>query len=138
MQQSDIVQQKSARAQPKGVKVLEPEETPATINPRRVSALTIIGCRVKTQEGQHLGKIEEVVLDLTGSVVSYLVLSIGGFAGIGDKFFAIPPDALSLDTMAKTFYLKANRKELLKHRGFDKNNWPEKAFWPIDPADRAA
>jgi sporulation protein YlmC with PRC-barrel domain len=49
-----------------------------------------IGTKVVNSSGEDIGKIEEVVMDLTTARVTYAVLSFGGFLGIGDKLFAVP------------------------------------------------
>jgi sporulation protein YlmC with PRC-barrel domain len=126
------MQEENPTKQVTGVNVRQTQETPPGINPQRVSALTVIGLKVKSQAGEDLGKIVEVVLDLSRGTISYLVLSVGGFAGVGDRFFAIPLHALTLDTEKREFSLKAAKKNLKKLRGFDKHNWPTKAQWPAD------
>ena len=51
----------------------------------------------------------------------YAVLSFGGFLGMGDKLFAIPFEALQLDTDNHRFTLDVMLEDA---PGFDKNNWP--------------
>jgi len=53
------------------------------------------------------------------------VLEFGGFAGIGDKYFAVPWEALQLDQTNKKLLLDVHKKELKDAPGFDKNNWPD-------------
>ena len=45
----------------------------------------IIGVPVRNPEGEDLGQIEEVVIDLETGRVAYLVVSFGGFLGMGEK-----------------------------------------------------
>jgi hypothetical protein len=57
--------------------------------------------------------------------VAYAVLAFGGFLGMGEKLFAVPWQALHLDTVNKRFVLDVE-KERLKHApGFDKHAWPD-------------
>jgi len=51
------------------------------------------GVDVKMPTGESLGDIKEVAVDTSGRV-SYVVLSVGGFLGIGDRLVAVPWDAL--------------------------------------------
>ena len=44
--------------------------------------------------------------------VSYAVLSFGSFMGIGGKLFAVPWEALKLDTANKRFVLDVNKDRL--------------------------
>lgn len=93
--------------------------------PEVLSATTMIGDGVVNPEGKDLGKIEEIMLDLDRGQVAYAVLSFGGLLGIGDKFFAIPWDALKLDAENHRFILDIQKETLKNAPGFDKDNWPE-------------
>lgn len=92
--------------------------------PRVLSASTIIGDHVKNPEGEDLGKIEELMIDVKAGRIAYAVLSFGGFLGLGDKFFAIPWEALSLRPREKEFVLNIDKEKLKEAPGFDKNDWP--------------
>jgi uncharacterized protein YrrD len=89
-----------------------------------VSASTLSGDRVRDSQGQHLGKIEEFMLDVDTGRIAYAVLSFGGTLGVGDKLFAVPPDALRLDAEKRCFVLNVDRKTLENAPGFAKDNWP--------------
>jgi sporulation protein YlmC with PRC-barrel domain len=110
-----------------GVNVSRTENLTPAIDPERVTATTVIGESVKGSDGKQLGKVEEVAMDLTTGTVSYLVLSVGGILGFGDRFYAVPLDTLTLKPAEKTFYMDMDKKKLKKIPGFDKHNWPKKA-----------
>jgi sporulation protein YlmC with PRC-barrel domain len=116
----------------KGISISKRDENGGEINPRRITVTTVIGNKVMNGSGKEIGKIEDIVIDLTCGNVSYLVVSSGGFAGIGDKFFAVPLEALTMDLKKKTFMVEIDKNKLRKARGFDKNSWPVKAIWPPD------
>ena len=59
--------------------------------------------------------------------VGYAVLSFGGFLGMGEKLFAAPWNALTLDTKNKRFVLNVEKDRLKDAPGFDKDNWPNMA-----------
>jgi len=117
----------------KGVHVTRNDDQDDAINPERVTSTTIIGDKVKDRSGKEIGKIEDIVFDLVCGSISYVVLSSGGFAGIGDKFLAVPLDALTLDAKSKSFTIDVDKKTLKKVAGFDKNDWPLEAEWPLTP-----
>src|SRR5579872_5107597 len=94
---------------------------------RVLSAGTLKGDAVKNAAGEDLGKIEEIMLDVPSGRVAYAVLSFGGFLGIGNKLFAIPWEALSLDEDAHIFVLNMDKQRLENAPGFDKDNWPDMA-----------
>jgi sporulation protein YlmC with PRC-barrel domain len=89
-----------------------------------MSAGTLSGDSVVNRQGEDLGKIEEIMLDVDKGRVAYAVLSFGGFLGIGDKLFAIPWQSLQLDTFNKRFILDVPKERLETAPGFDKNDWP--------------
>jgi len=95
-----------------------------------LSASTLKGDKVVNHQGEDLGKIEELMIDLDRGRIAYAVLSFGGFLGMGDKLFAIPWQAFGVDTDGKRLVLKADKELLKKAPGFDKSNWPNMA----DPA----
>jgi sporulation protein YlmC with PRC-barrel domain len=92
---------------------------------RVLSASTLIGDRVVNLQGQQLGKLEELMLDLDSGQVAYAVLSFGGVLGMGEKLFAIPWGVLTVDTREKQLILDVDRNVLENAPGFDKDHWPE-------------
>ena len=62
-----------------------------------LSASTLIGNKVYNLEGEKLGDIKDVMLDVDLGRIAYAVLSFGGFLGMGDKLFAIPFEAFRVD-----------------------------------------
>ena len=95
--------------------------------PRVLSGSTICSDRVKNAVGEDLGKIEELMIDLDAGRVAYAVLSFGGFLKMGNKLFAIPWEALQVDTQNKQFILNVDKSLLENANGFDKDNWPDMA-----------
>ncbi|MGH9447019.1 MAG: PRC-barrel domain-containing protein [Terriglobia bacterium] len=107
----------------------------AQVEPKRLtrhvlSASTLTGNRVINRQGEDLGKIEDLMIDLDRGRIAYAVLSFGGILGLGDKLFAIPWEALSLDPVEERFTLGISKDLLDKAPGFNKDNWPDMA----DPA----
>ena len=100
-------------------------EVVGTKAPEVLSATTMIGDKVFNSEGKELGKLEELMLDLDRGCIAYAVLSFGGILGMGDKLFAIPWEAMRLDTDRHAFILNVNKDKLKDAPGFDKHHWPE-------------
>jgi sporulation protein YlmC with PRC-barrel domain len=95
--------------------------------PQVLSATTIIGDKVINPQGEHLGEIKELMIDLDLGRVAYAVLSFGGVLGMGEKLFAIPFQALQLRPDRHEFVLNVDKEKLKNAPGFDKNNWPSTA-----------
>lgn len=105
-------------------------------HPRVLSANFIIGNKVVNTEGEQLGNIRDLMIDLDDAQIAYAVLSFGGFMGLGDKLFAIPLEALQFDSKNKSVILDVDKDVLKNAPGFDKENWPDsaqyEAGWLLD------
>ena len=95
--------------------------------PEVMGADTLVGNDVYNHKDEGLGDIKEIMLDMRSGRVNYAVLSFGGFLGLGDKLFAVPWDALTLDTKNKRFVLNVEKDQLMDAPGFDKDKWPNMA-----------
>ena len=93
-------------------------------HPTLLSADTITGDDVVNLKDEKLGTIEDIMLDTHEGKIRYAVLSCGGFLGMGDRLFAIPWSALTLDAAHKRFTLDVDLERLKNAPGFDKDNWP--------------
>jgi len=92
-----------------------------------MGADTLVGNDVFNHKDEDLGAIKEIMLDMRSGKVGYAVLSFGGFLGMGEKLFAVPWNALTLDTKKKRFVLNVEKDRLKGAPGFDKNHWPDMA-----------
>jgi sporulation protein YlmC with PRC-barrel domain len=92
--------------------------------PALMGANTMLGNDVYNKDGQDLGDIKEFMIDMASGKVAYAVLSFGGVLGLGDKLFAVPWAAMTLDTVNKRFTLNVPKDALKEAPGFDKGNWP--------------
>lgn len=90
-----------------------------------LGASTLTGNCVRNLTGETLGTIEEFMIDLETGKIAYCVLSFGGIPGTGDKLFAIPFRAMTLDTEDHAFVLDIDRERLARAPGFDRNAWPD-------------
>lgn len=92
-------------------------------------ASKIKGMEVRNEQNEHLGSIDELVIDIPKAHVKYLALSFGSWFTGGNKLF---PVALSHCTLThandKTFFtVHVSKDALEKAPGFDKNHWPNTA-----------
>jgi sporulation protein YlmC with PRC-barrel domain len=97
-----------------------------------LKASDLIGMTVHGPDGKKLGDIKDLVIDPEEGGVEYAVLEFGGFAGVGDKYFAVPWEALQLDQTNKKLSLDVHKKDLKNAPGFDKNNWPDLSLNEVD------
>jgi sporulation protein YlmC with PRC-barrel domain len=101
---------------------------------RVMSAASLASDSVRNKTGEKVGSITDIMIDLPSGRVAYAVLSFGGFLGFGEKLFAIPWEALTLDEDNKWFILDVDKGTLENAPGFDKDNWPDMAdaSWGTD------
>ncbi|MCL5974782.1 MAG: PRC-barrel domain-containing protein [Gammaproteobacteria bacterium] len=92
-----------------------------------LSASSLEGDKVKNTQGEDLGNVKDIMINTEGGQVQYYVLSFGGILGMGDKLFAIPPQAIAVDTQNKCLILNVDKEKLENAPGFDKDNWPNMA-----------
>ncbi|MET0680843.1 MAG: PRC-barrel domain-containing protein [Burkholderiales bacterium] len=95
--------------------------------PRVMASSTLEGDDVVNRQGEKLGKVDEIMLDVPSGRIAYAVLASGGFLGIGDKLFAIPWRSLTLDPENKCFILDIAKERLERAPGFDTDHWPSMA-----------
>ncbi len=93
--------------------------------PSLMGAHTLLGNDVYNHDGEDLGDIKELMIDMASGKVAYAVLSFGGWLGMGDKLFAVPWAALRLDTVNKRFTLSVHKAALKEAPGFSKDHWPK-------------
>jgi PRC-barrel domain len=99
-------------------------EKPMIQAPRVLSSGTLLGCEVVNIEGEKLGKVESFAVDLEQGRLAYMVLSFGGFLGFGDKWFAVPWEALEFSHHDQRFILNVEKEVLKEAPGFDREHWP--------------
>lgn len=95
--------------------------------PEVMAASTLEGDVVYNRQGEKLGNLERIMIDVLNGCIAYGVLSRGGVMGFGDKLYAIPWSALTLDTNRRCFVLDASVDRLKEDPGFDKECWPSTA-----------
>lgn len=95
--------------------------------PHLMGADTLLGNDVYNADDEDLGDIKEIMLDTASGKIAYAVLSFGGILGMGEKLFAVPWSALTLDTVNKRFTLNVSKERLENAPGFDKDDWPDMA-----------
>lgn len=95
--------------------------------PELMAAHSLQGDPIVNAQGYTLGRIEHIVIDVHRGKIAYAVLSFGGFLGLGEKYFAVPWNALTLDADRRCFILNVDRGVLEGAPGFDKQEWPAMA-----------
>lgn len=95
--------------------------------PTLLSAATVTGDDVCNMQDEKLGTIHDIMLDIQTGKIRYAVLSSGGFLGMGERLFAVPWKAFTLDKDNKRFILDVDTERLKNAPGFAKDQWPDMA-----------
>lgn len=80
-------------------------------------ATKLIGSKVY-QGDTLIGQIEDVLVDLSHSNLIAVVLSVGGFLGVGDKLVAVPVSQIKVGTEAK-FTTDLTKEQIAAAPAFD-------------------
>jgi hypothetical protein len=110
-----------------GARIVGDTSAPDSPGPFVMSCDTLVGDRVVNRANEELGNIEHLMIDVPTGRIAYAVLACGGVFGIGEKLFAVPWAALTLDAERRCFILDIDRERLAKAPGFDQDHWPAMA-----------
>jgi hyperosmotically inducible periplasmic protein len=88
-------------------------------------ASDVIGMTVVNNQGEKLGKVEDLAVDMQSGRIVQVILSTGGFLGIGDTMSAVPPGALRHDIAGKVLRLDVDKEKLAGAPKFETSRWGE-------------
>ena len=80
-------------------------------------ASKLIGSKVYKGD-TSIGQIEDVLVDLDHATVTAMILSVGGFLGMGDKLVAVPVNQIKVGSEAK-FTTDLTKDQLSNAPAFD-------------------
>ena len=75
-------------------------------------ATDIIGMTVINHQNEKLGQVEDLAVDVESGRIVQVILSTGGFPGMGNTFSAVPPGALHHDAADNVLQLDAGKAKL--------------------------
>jgi hypothetical protein len=88
-------------------------------------AKDLVGRAVLDRDGERLGRLVDIAIDLAPVRIGYAVLSFGGFRHAGEKLFALPPRSLAFDPRSEILRVDVARRLLKNAPGFDRASWPD-------------
>lgn len=90
-----------------------------------LTASSICGDKIYNPSGEQLGKIKDIMLNLSDGTIQYVVIEYGGFIGIGKKYFSVPFGKLIIDAAREAFVINETKDSFENNPGFDKDHWPQ-------------
>jgi len=88
-------------------------------------ASDIIGMSVKNYQNEELGSVDDLAVDLESGRIVQVIISTGGFIGIGDRLSAVAPGALQYDSANQVLNLDANKEQLKRAPEFFHEKWTD-------------
>jgi hypothetical protein len=80
--------------------------------PRLIASNKVEGTAVYDRAGEHLGSVYNFMVDKVSGQVGYVVLSFGGFLGIGESYHPLPWKALTYDTELGGYVVDVDKDRL--------------------------
>ncbi len=88
-------------------------------------ASDILGATVVNNHGEKLGKVDDLAVDVESGRIVQVILSTGGFLGIGNTLSAVPPGALHCESAQTTLRLDTDREKLSAAPKFEMSKWAD-------------
>lgn len=98
-------------------------ESTATVIAGAVKSADLIDREVVNLQGESLGSVQEIAIDVESGRIVQVILSTGGFLEVGATATAVPPGALVLDTQSASLMLDSGKQHLLGAPPFDASKW---------------
>jgi hypothetical protein len=86
-------------------------------------ASKFIGKPVKNLQGESLGKVENLIVDVAAGRIVAVIISSGGFLGMANELSAVPPTAFD-SAQRDTLQLDTTKNELASSPHFQAHHWP--------------
>ena len=88
-------------------------------------ASDVLGMTVKNNQGEKLGKVENMLVDLSSGRIVAVVVSSGGFLGMGDELSAVPPTSFRFNEERDGLRLDVSKETLSSAPHFKAGEWPQ-------------
>jgi hypothetical protein len=106
-----------------------------------IASNKVEGTAVYNRAGEQLGSVYNFMVDKVTGQVAYVVMSFGGFLGIGESYHPLPWKALTYDTRLGGYVVDIDKDRLASapRYGAGEDPFADPAFGPkIDAYYRAA
>lgn len=90
--------------------------------PTLMPASSLIGRKLLDAQGESVGTVIEAMLRCDDARLGYLVISVGGLGGLGERLHALDPASVRFDQEAVTLAISEN--EFASSPVVEAGNWP--------------
>jgi sporulation protein YlmC with PRC-barrel domain len=100
----------------------------ATAHPNKqlISSEDVHGTEVYGADRKHIGEVDHLMIDKESGRVAYVVISFGGFMGLGHSHYPIPWGALTYDTQLGGFRTNITEQQLKDAPEFSDDSWGDR------------
>lgn len=96
-----------------------------TLGPGTNLASSVRGADVKNADGSAFGSIDKIIIDSHSGRIAYLLLSSGGFLGMGGDWFPVPAQAIAWSDSTHAFTIRSGGTDRESRRhGLQKGDIP--------------
>ncbi len=107
-----------------------------------IAGSRVSGTEVYNLVGEHLGRIEDIMIHKADGQVAYAIMGFGGLLGVGEKFHPVPWSLLRYDTTQGGYLVPLDKDTLFKAPAFarselteDDSTWREEihSYYNVPP-----
>jgi hypothetical protein len=91
-----------------------------------ISSEQVEGTIVFDRAGEKVGTIDHLLINKKSGLVTYAVMSFGGFMGLGHNHYPLPWSALSYDTDLEGYRTSVNEQQLRDAPEFTDDAWQDR------------
>lgn len=95
-----------------------------------LKASEIVGRKILNNEGETVGSVEDLAIDLQAGRIVQFIVSTGGFLSMGERHTAVPPSRVQFRETGKPLHFDITREKLKSAPAFEMSDW--KAFYDSD------
>jgi sporulation protein YlmC with PRC-barrel domain len=90
-----------------------------------IAASKVTGTNVYSPSAEQIGSVHDFMVDKRSGTTSYVVISFGGFLGMGSEFYPVPWKKLRYDTRLAGYVTDVTPAQLEKAPGYAEDEDPE-------------
>lgn len=89
-----------------------------------IAAEKVTGTNVYNRAGEHLGSIEDIMMDKVSGRAIYAVMSFGGFLGVGESHYPLPWRKLKYVVARHGFVVDISKEKLARAPKYERESLP--------------
>ena len=90
-----------------------------------LKASDIVGLKILNNEGQTVGSVEDLAIDLQAGRIVQFIVSTGGFLSMGERHSAVPPSLVQFRETGKPLHFDISREKLKSAPAFEMSDWKD-------------